>query len=427
MDPTRVNAQTHIVALFRMSRPQMLAAGVLVYALGVLMGAHAAGEARWSSAAVGLVVLLAANLCAHFADEYADRDTDALSQRTWFSGGSGVLPSDLVAPAFALRAALIAVACALLVGVMVATLGWLSPAAFAILLLGLLGGWCYSMPLLALERRGLGELTNAVLGAILIPLLGFATQCSAITPDAVLGLRKLAGKADRNCATGWINCAKRRLKPIATLIGTQISMAITVSTATCAMVINPSMKVLPTSEHPFQRLVAAHRPRSVSTARVMPAHRLPVFVGHHAVEGTRVVVEDEWQEVPVARPHGECGVVARMLVGRTGVQQALERHPHQHAFAIARNRLADKLIDQEDEAEPVFAVRAKTGPTEGAAQLHRGDLDAGLFADLTPHTRCNIFVAFHLAAQAVVFAEGLIIRRAFRWIISTNRRSGERM
>lgn len=115
------------------------------------------GEARWSSAAVSLVVPLAANLCAHFADEYADRDTGALSQRTWFSGGSGVLPSGLVAPAFALRAA----PCALLAGAMATALGWLSPAAFAILLLGLLGGWCYSMPPLALERRGVGELANA--------------------------------------------------------------------------------------------------------------------------------------------------------------------------------------------------------------------------------------------------------------------------
>ncbi len=188
MDLIRVNTQTRIVALFRMSRPQMLAVGVLVCALGVLMGAHATGDVRWSSAAAGLVALLAANLCAHFADEYTDRDTDALSQRTWFSGGSGVLPSGLVAPAFALRAALIAAACALLAGAMATALGWLSPAAFAILLLGLLGGWCYSMPPLALERRGLGELANAALGAILIPLLGFATQRGAITPDAVLGL-----------------------------------------------------------------------------------------------------------------------------------------------------------------------------------------------------------------------------------------------
>lgn len=177
-----------LTALLLMSRPQMLAAGALVYALGVLMGAHGVGSVQWPPAAAGLVAMLAANLCAHFADEYADRDTDALSQRTWFSGGSGVLPAGLVAPVFALRATLIAAACALLAGALFTTLGWLSPAAFGIILLGLLGGWCYSMPPLALERRGLGEVTNATLGALLIPLLGFAAQRGAITLNAVLGL-----------------------------------------------------------------------------------------------------------------------------------------------------------------------------------------------------------------------------------------------
>lgn len=166
----------------------MLAAGVLVYALGVSMGAHAAGEIDWATCTTGLITLLAANLCAHFADEYADRDTDALSRHTWFSGGSGVLSSGLVAPAFALRAALSAAACALLASVVFALLGWLTPAALAIIWLGLAGGWNYSMPPFALERRGWGEVTNAMLGALLIPLLGFTTQVGTPTLEAVLAL-----------------------------------------------------------------------------------------------------------------------------------------------------------------------------------------------------------------------------------------------
>jgi 1,4-dihydroxy-2-naphthoate octaprenyltransferase len=135
-----------------------------------------------------LIALLAANLCAHFADEYADRDTDALSRRTWFSGGSGVLPEGLVRPRFALRAALIAGACALLASAIFAALGWLSLAALGIVWLGLAGGWCYSMPPFVLERRGLGEMTNAALGALLIPLLGFTTQVGTPTLGAMLAL-----------------------------------------------------------------------------------------------------------------------------------------------------------------------------------------------------------------------------------------------
>ncbi len=178
----------HVIALFRMARPQIIAAGILVYALGVLMGIWHAGAARWTSATAGLIALLAANLCAHFADEYADRDTDALSRRTWFSGGSGVLPAGIVEPRFALHAAWVAAAGALLAGAVFCALGLLSPAAFGIIALGLAGGWCYSMPPLVLERRGLGEVTNAALGALLIPLLGFTTQQGVPTLEATAAL-----------------------------------------------------------------------------------------------------------------------------------------------------------------------------------------------------------------------------------------------
>lgn len=178
----------YAVALFRMARPQMIAAGLLVYALGVIMGVRSAGAVDWPAMGAGLIALLGANLCAHFADEFADHDTDALSRRTWFSGGSGVLPSGLVPPEFALRAAWVAAGCALMTSVVFTASGLLSPAALGVILIGLAGGWCYSMPPLALERRGLGEATNAALGAMLIPLLGFATQRNTLTPEAVAGL-----------------------------------------------------------------------------------------------------------------------------------------------------------------------------------------------------------------------------------------------
>ncbi|BCX06058.1 MAG: prenyltransferase [Candidatus Roseilinea sp.] len=175
-------------ALFRMARPQMIAAGLLVYALGVIMGARSAGAVHWPAMGAGLIALLAANLCAHFADEFADRDVDALSRRTWFSGGSGVLPAGLVPPELALRAAWVTAGFALFTSIIFAAVGLLSITALGVILLGLVGGWCYSMPPWALERRGLGEVTNALLGAMLIPLLGFATQHGALTLEAALGL-----------------------------------------------------------------------------------------------------------------------------------------------------------------------------------------------------------------------------------------------
>lgn len=181
-------AQRHIIALVKMARPQMVGAGMLVYALGVIMGVRATQAMHWPAAAAGLIVLLAANLCAHYADEYADRDVDALSRHTWFSGGSGVLPSGMVKPALALHAAVIAGAIAVGAAALFGVIGLLTVAALTISALGLIGGWCYSMPPLALERRGLGEAVNTALGALLIPLLGFTTQAGTPSVQAALAL-----------------------------------------------------------------------------------------------------------------------------------------------------------------------------------------------------------------------------------------------
>ena len=64
--------------------------------------------------------------------------------------------------------------------------------------------------------------------------------------------------------------------------------------------------------------------------------------------------------------------------------------------------------DEEDEGEPVFAVRAEVGPVDGAAQGHRGHLDARLLADLADHARGGVLAWLHVPAEAVVFAELLV-------------------
>lgn len=177
-----------VVALIRMSRPLILSGGVAAYALGAAMGFARTGAFAWGPAALGLAVTLAANLMAHYADEYADVDTDTLTRRTWFSGGSGALPAGAASPLLALRAAqtlaaLTALLCA--GGIAAGALPW---SAALIVGLGMLGGWVYSMPPLALERRGLGELDNALLGGLLMPLMGYTVQTGAPAWSAVLAL-----------------------------------------------------------------------------------------------------------------------------------------------------------------------------------------------------------------------------------------------
>jgi len=171
---------TRVVAMIRLARPFILLGGVMAYALGVAMAYYQLGTLHWGRALLGLAILSLACSMAHYADEYADRDTDTLARRTPVSGGSGVLPQGLVPPAWALRAAIICAglaASATIAGVLGGLLPWV---ALPIVALGLAGGWAYSMPPVALERRGWGEVANALLGGALVPLYGYALQTGTV-------------------------------------------------------------------------------------------------------------------------------------------------------------------------------------------------------------------------------------------------------
>ncbi|MEJ2209763.1 MAG: prenyltransferase [Anaerolineae bacterium] len=177
-----------LAAVLRLGRPAILPGGILAYGLGAAMAYGQQGVFDWPAALAGLAVTEVTNLVAHYADEYADVDTDTLTRRTWFSGGSGVLPAGLVPAAWALRLAVgLAVLSVALTAALIAV-GLLPPAVAWIVVLGLVLGWFYSMPPVQLERRGLGEPDNAFLGGILMPLMGYTAQTGRPTWAAVLAL-----------------------------------------------------------------------------------------------------------------------------------------------------------------------------------------------------------------------------------------------
>ncbi len=181
-----------LLAWVRMSRPAILPAGIMAYSLGLAMGFAGAGQIRWTPALAGLTVMLLANLMAHFADEYADQDTDSLTRRTAFTGGSGVLPSGALPPAAALHAARLFLGLALGSAAVFYAASVLPIACVALALVGSVGGWVYSMPPLALERRGWGEIDNAALGGFVMPLMGYASQVGQVSLEAVLALVPMA-------------------------------------------------------------------------------------------------------------------------------------------------------------------------------------------------------------------------------------------
>ena len=204
--------------LWAASRPSQLLLIGGVYALGVTIAAASGASRSLLPLAAGLAALLPVAASVHYANEYADHETDALTERTPFSGGSGALPDTGLDRRIVFRAALSTLALGTALAV-AGTLGGLVPLSALALLAVIAGvGWQYSVGPLELAWRGWGELANATLGGLVLPVYGgaivggppgrvalasipfflvvllnlFATQWPDREADAAVGKRTLA-------------------------------------------------------------------------------------------------------------------------------------------------------------------------------------------------------------------------------------------
>jgi 1,4-dihydroxy-2-naphthoate octaprenyltransferase len=168
-----------------MSRPAQLLLVAVVYLLGVAIAAGNGVGIDPIEVGAGLAVMLPVAASVHYANEYADHETDALTTRTPFSGGSGALPATGLDPTLALRAAVVALTVGFAGAVWCLTHG-LSPPSLAVLAAASVFGWAYSLPPLALAWRGLGEIDNAALGGLALPLYGFTVAAGRVSLDPIL-------------------------------------------------------------------------------------------------------------------------------------------------------------------------------------------------------------------------------------------------
>jgi 1,4-dihydroxy-2-naphthoate octaprenyltransferase len=195
----------HLIwTLFSLSRPTQLVLIFFVYLFGAIIaiakGIAFDGSRFW----VGVFAVIPLSASIHFANEYADYETDARTTRTPFSGGSGALHKAGLPRITALRAAW----GALILGSVVSILAWqrgsFPSTAMVILTLGTLFGWMYSLEPLALGWRGLGELDNAVLGGLLLPFYGYVVQAGTVDVGVILALLPFGASAFVNLlATTW--------------------------------------------------------------------------------------------------------------------------------------------------------------------------------------------------------------------------------
>lgn len=171
-----------------MARPAQLLLICAVYGMGVLLGMARGAEFDRLLVVAGLMALVPTALSVHYANEYADHETDALTNRTPYSGGSGAL-DDLNLGRHVPRAA---AGWAAAISVTVVVLAALSGVGFGVTAVALLAailllGWGYSVgPRFA--WNGLGELDNALVGGVLLPLYGAAVVVDGVTPGAVFAV-----------------------------------------------------------------------------------------------------------------------------------------------------------------------------------------------------------------------------------------------
>lgn len=160
--------------LFKSSRPSQLLLIIGVYGFGAKIAQTAGAVLSQTPLVAGGVALLPTAASVHYANEYADYETDALTDRTPFSGGSGALAHTGLPRTVPLYAAIISLLLGTVLTAIFALSGLLSPTAIILLALIAVFGWQYSVAPLKLAWRGWGELDNAALGGLVLPVYGAA-------------------------------------------------------------------------------------------------------------------------------------------------------------------------------------------------------------------------------------------------------------
>jgi len=140
------------------------------------------GGASAAAYLLGQSMVSSVQVTAHLVNEYADAAADAaVRNRTWFSGGSGVIAGGAVERSTALRAASISSLVA--VGTVVAVAGR-DPLAAAIGAGAFAVAWAYSIEPVRLLATGVGEVLTTVVVAAGVPLTG-AAMANGAASDGV--------------------------------------------------------------------------------------------------------------------------------------------------------------------------------------------------------------------------------------------------
>ncbi len=172
-----------LAAFVRLSRFKFLIGGFLGGALGTAIAYFERGHVSLGTYALAQFALTSAHYMTQLCNEYYDLESDARTERTPYSGGSGALVDGSLAPEVALYGSLAAMLASAAGTIALFASGHILAAILALLIIPL--AWSYSAPPLRLVARGLGELDAVLVVAVLLPLCAYAAQTQALDARAV--------------------------------------------------------------------------------------------------------------------------------------------------------------------------------------------------------------------------------------------------
>jgi 1,4-dihydroxy-2-naphthoate octaprenyltransferase len=176
----------------------------LVYAMGIGAAIAWDGAVDPLTAVLGFVLYLPLAASVHYANEYADYETDQLTDLTAFSGGSGALVDTDLTRSVPKHAMAVTAGLAALTTTAGVLTGVLSFSAVGLLVVIGFFGWGYSLQPIALAWRGVGEVDNAVLGGVMLPVYGTIIVTDSVVPWAAIAFVPFGSAVFVNLlATTW--------------------------------------------------------------------------------------------------------------------------------------------------------------------------------------------------------------------------------
>lgn len=173
-----------IIKIIKLGRFQFVIAGFFLYTVGALFATLNTSYFDLEKFFLGYAILFPAHLAVSYSNDYFDWEADKKSQKTFFSGGSGVLVENpdlrTFSKLFAVFLTIISITMALVFAVKYGNTG--------IIILAILGNflvWSYSAPPIKLSYRGLGEIPMVLTG-FLLPGLGYLALTGYIDLNILL-------------------------------------------------------------------------------------------------------------------------------------------------------------------------------------------------------------------------------------------------